>query len=243
MSDTTTTVQPGTLLDRCATFTFTAEGDAVASVDPRDDGNWSGGQQGVGQLIGTKYGISAPVLISWMASDPDAPPVTRGMMENLPKSVAEAIFGSRYFNAMSCARMPDPVAMMTCDHGYNAGDTASVKILQRVLGFTGDDVDGWAGDHTVAAIGAADAQALALRLSPDAARKVQAHLGIDVDGLVGSRTMAAIMARNDRSFVVAAAQADAQLAAYKAMRKWSVYGNGWTSRLWSRLDAALDMAA
>jgi lysozyme family protein len=52
--------------------------------DPRDPGNWTGGQVGAGQLVGTKYGISA-------AANPDLD------IPNLTWEEAEDIYFLRYW--------------------------------------------------------------------------------------------------------------------------------------------------
>ena len=43
-----------------------------------DKGNWTSGSTGIGTLIGTKYGISAPAMKSWLGKTP-----TKHDMQNL----------------------------------------------------------------------------------------------------------------------------------------------------------------
>jgi len=58
-----------------------------------DKGNWTSGSTGIGTLIGTKYGISAPTLKSWLGKTP-----TKHDMQNLSYSEALRIYRKRYWD-------------------------------------------------------------------------------------------------------------------------------------------------
>ena len=53
-----------TCFTSCSAFTRAEEGGYVA--DPRDSGNWTAGQVGDGDLVGSNMGVGAPALAAWM---------------------------------------------------------------------------------------------------------------------------------------------------------------------------------
>ena len=59
--------------------------------NPNDNGNWTGGKKGSGDLIGTNFGISAPVLKAYLGRTPSV-----ADMKNLKKSTAEKIYKKNY---------------------------------------------------------------------------------------------------------------------------------------------------
>jgi len=81
-------------------------------ADPRDPGNWTGGEVGSGQLIGTKYGISA-------AANPDVD------IRNLTWPQAEALYVERYWRPAGCEAAWDAgdraLAVMTMDAAIHSG--------------------------------------------------------------------------------------------------------------------------
>lgn len=93
--------------------------------DPRDPGNWTGGAQGVGELNGTKYGISA-------AKFPDL------NIRNLTEAEAIKIYRELYWNKCSCDSLPPALAVMTFDaavqHGADKESHDAPAMLQRSLG-------------------------------------------------------------------------------------------------------------
>ena len=230
-------------LDAAMTFTFGQEGDAQVSMISSDDGNWSGAREGDGTLIGTKYGISAPDLIAYMAPAR----VTAATMAAMPKSTAEIILSASYWQKMRCGDMPGGIDLSLNDHGFNAGDASSVKILQRLIGLSGDGIDGWAGAQTVSATLAFDPSSMAPELSRFALTQLQTHLkpiyGGAIDGVWGPMSKAAVEAAGDHTAVLCCLMFDRQLAAYEAMSKFGIFGRGWTSRCQARLVAALKLAA
>jgi len=220
--------------DLAASFTFQMEGDETISKDPDDDGNWSSGTAGVGTLIGTKYGVSAQTLISWLK--PDHIHVTPATMAGLTKDTAEAIFVTRFWYPINGDNLPAGPDLTTVDMGYNAGDTTAIKMLQTLIGVK---VDGIVGDQTLAACHAFSYDAR--RLSDQALKAVQQYLGVTVDGELGPVTLRAIAARNDAIFMLCAALADAQLGYYQRCAGWTKYHTGWSNRVWARLEAALKL--
>jgi lysozyme family protein len=97
--------------------------------DPKDPGNWTGGETGVGVCKGTKYGISA-------AAFPDLD------IENLTVASARPIAKNFYWDAFKGDALPSSISLCVFDFGYNAGTHEAVKVLQRTLGITQDGVCG-----------------------------------------------------------------------------------------------------
>lgn len=130
----------------CFNFTIGQEGSYQSDKD--DSGNWSSGEVGVGRLIGTCWGISAPVLIAWEGSKGSSV-VTAAYMRELPQTTAKAIYASKFWNAVCGDSLPIGVDLAVWDFGVNAGVSATAKLLQRLVG---TDQDGWIGPETLAAV-------------------------------------------------------------------------------------------
>lgn len=99
------------------------------SLDPEDRGNWTGGQVGVGELKGTKYGVSAaayPLLD----------------IANLTLADAQALAKREYWDKIAGDVLPYGTALCLFDFGYNAGIHESVRVAQRALGLQDDGVQG-----------------------------------------------------------------------------------------------------
>lgn len=121
--------------------------------DPNDDGNWTGGKQGVGELKGTKFGIAAN-------SYPDLD------IKNLTVEDARLIYYQDYWLKVGndLFELPDFVEYQLFDIAVNQGVKAGIKRLQELVGFEGENVDGVMGPKTVAA-------AKAMGHDPEAERK------------------------------------------------------------------------
>jgi lysozyme family protein len=91
-----------------------------------DSGNWTGGQVGVGELKGTKYGISAHEF-------PDED------IENLSVERAEYIYQKGYWKQNYSSITDQMIANKLFDLGVLFGVGTAVKILQGVLGLTAID--------------------------------------------------------------------------------------------------------
>lgn len=130
--------------EACFRFTIGEEGGYSDNKD--DPGNWTSGEQGVGRLVGTCWGISAPTLIAWEGPK-NAALVTPDYMRSLSKSKAELIYRHWYWNAVNGAGLPRGVDLAVWDFGVNAGTARSAGMLQEVVGAT---VDGDIGPQTLA---------------------------------------------------------------------------------------------
>lgn len=135
--------------------------------NPADPGNWTGGKVGLGSLIGTSHGISAPVLMRYL----DRLPTVQDM-ENLPQATAEGIYEAQYWPGIKGDSLPLPLAMVTLDAEVMSGmgdahHERAAGWLQEALGTV---PDGFIGPATIAAAAACDQAAVvqkacALRLA------------------------------------------------------------------------------
>lgn len=105
------------------------------SDDPDDPGNWTGHAKGVGELKGTKYGISA-------ASYPDID------IESLTLDGAHAIYKPDYWDKVQGDALPWPLSCVAFDCAVNQGEGIARVTLQQALGVA---CDGIIGPNTLAA--------------------------------------------------------------------------------------------
>ena len=111
------------------------EGDRLDTS--RDDpGNWTSGIVGVGQLRGSRYGISAAAYPGVAIAD-------------LTRDDAAAIFVRDYWRRVRGDDMPAQLALLVADAAYNNGVAMAGQWLQRVVGTA---VDGAIGPQTMAAL-------------------------------------------------------------------------------------------
>jgi lysozyme family protein len=105
------------------------------SIDPDDGGNWTGGKSGLGELLGTKWGISA-------ASYPTLD------IKSISREQAISIYYRDFWDGKMMSNLPPQVAACVLDASINMGHGTAVKLLQSVVG---TEQDGVIGPHTVAA--------------------------------------------------------------------------------------------
>ena len=86
--------------------------------NPKDDGNWTGGKQGRGELKGTKYGIAAN---SYPHLD----------IKNLTLDEAKAIYLEDFWDVIG--RAHGAVKFQLFDAAVNHGRGNAVRILQRAV--------------------------------------------------------------------------------------------------------------
>ena len=115
---------------------LTLENEGGFQKDPNDPGNWTGGHVGIGELVGTKYGISAA----------DHPGVD---IANLTTDQATEIYREEYWKALYSQIDDQGVANKLFDEGVNLGVGTAVRILQNVLNI---DQDGAFGQETLSAV-------------------------------------------------------------------------------------------
>lgn len=128
--------------DTCLDFTLKAEGGY--SDNPAD----SGGP--------TNMGITLATYRQWS----DNPNLGALQVRDMSERTARAIYRSLYWNPLRADALPAGVDLSVFDMGVNAGIWASARLLQRALGFTGEEVDGCVGPETLGAAAKCDARTL-----------------------------------------------------------------------------------
>lgn len=108
--------------------------------DPADNGNWTGGKQGVGLLKGTKFGIAAN---TYPTLD----------IANLTREEAVAIYRRDWWNALRADQMPPMVAAMLLSVAVNTGLGRAARWLQKAVGVP---ADGKIGPVTLGAVQSTD---------------------------------------------------------------------------------------
>lgn len=117
-------------------FDYVVGEEGKLSLDPQDRGNWTGGRIGVGELKGTKYGVSAaayPLLD----------------IANLSLSDAKTLAKREYWDKIGGDVLQWGIALCLFDFGYNAGIREAVTVAQRALDQV---VDGVLGPKTMVAL-------------------------------------------------------------------------------------------
>jgi len=104
--------------------------------NPKDRGNWTSGQIGVGELKGTKYGISA---MAYPHLD----------IRNLTLDQARALYKKDYWDRVRGDELTPAIALNVFDGAVNSGVTRSIQWLQEAVGVT---ADGLFGPRTIAAV-------------------------------------------------------------------------------------------
>ncbi len=182
----------------------------------------------------TDHGITLEAYRTWRR-DPRA---TAAELEAIGQAQITAFYGS-VWNQARGDDLKSGVDLMVYDHVVNSNLNAS-RLFQRVVGLTGDKVDGWIGSETLAAAARVDAGHLALRMLPAGVRLFQEAAGLRVDGRAGADTMAAMKAQLSATLV--AALHDAQDAYYRVLPGFAHDGRGWEARLGRRGALAMSLA-
>ena len=119
---------------RAINFALGQEG--VLSLDREDDGNWTGGVVGKGDLKGTKWGLSA-------AAYPQLD------IASISRESAVAIYYRDYWCKIQGDLLPPRLSICVLDSAINQGVETAVKLLQAALKVT--PVDGAMGPDTASA--------------------------------------------------------------------------------------------
>ena len=216
----------------CEKVTFPSEGSEL-DLDATDRGNWYNGV-----LIGSKLGVTGDDLAAYLGRAP-----SRADMAAVTEAIAMWAFQRRYWNVLRCPEMNPGIAILAADHAYNAGDVASAKILQTLVGVT---ADGLVGDAALAAIARVCAAPVTTTPfgNPETVKALQAALSITVDGIWGLESGNALAEAAPKSGALAlcARLANAQAAHYRSMAQFPEYGQGWLARVWLRCNVAMSIA-
>lgn len=121
------------------------------SNDKRDPGNWTGGQVGVGELKGTKFGLAAN---TYPTLD----------IKNITLEQAKKIYQTDWWNKLGGHGLHSAVVFQLWDFAINAGVSRAVKELQQAVGV---NADGVIGPKTIAATNAMDLNDVLLTLTAE----------------------------------------------------------------------------
>lgn len=109
---------------------ITVKNEGGYTDNPDDNGNWTGGKKGVGVLVGTNYGISAPVLKEYLGRTP-----TVSDMKNMSTETADKIYKKRYWTIIRGDELTrQNVANSIYDSAVNMGCSQAIKLAQRAAG-------------------------------------------------------------------------------------------------------------
>lgn len=117
-------------------FDYVVGREGTFDDDPQDDGNWTGGKQGAGELKGTKFGISA-------AAYPNED------IQALTLERAKLLYRHDYWDKLECDTWDPRVAFVLFDAAVNQGVDRAKRMLQRAVGVNDD---GKIGPHTRSAV-------------------------------------------------------------------------------------------
>jgi lysozyme family protein len=117
--------------------------------NPKDRGNWTGGRQGIGELKGTKFGISA-------MSYPDED------IAGLSIERAKEIYFADFWTPAGCDDVPEPMRFDLFDTAVNSGVNRAVKLLQKAAGA---EADGVLGPKTLLVVRGMEPNRLAARFN------------------------------------------------------------------------------
>jgi lysozyme family protein len=152
--------------DAWLAFLLPAEG-LTLSVTPTDPGNWTSGIEGIGELVGTKYGISAAVY-----------PTTD--IAALTLAEAQALQLADYWTPVGADSLPPPLAFLVADAAYMSGPRTAARQLQVMVGTA---QDGAVGPVTIAALTAQIAKlGMCEVLAEWSARRVLFEAGLPIWG-------------------------------------------------------------
>jgi lysozyme family protein len=113
-------------------YTRTAANEGGYQSSPADPGNYNS----AGQLVGTNWGISAPVYEDWLGYPP-----SKAQMQGMTQATAKAIMKSRFWNKIQGDNLPNQaVADILFDGVVNHG--RGVRLAQEVLGVSTDNIFG-----------------------------------------------------------------------------------------------------
>lgn len=120
------------------------------SLDPADNGNWTGGKRNVGNLVGSKYGVTAGALAQYRGVAANS--ITKADIAGITRDLAVDIGVKLYYKAPHFDLLPwNRVTLSIVDKGWGSGPKQAIKLVQRMVG-TADD--GVLGPATAAAYNA-----------------------------------------------------------------------------------------
>ena len=117
----------------CADFTqanaLVKKAEGGFQINPSDGGNWTGGEQGSGILVGTNWGVSAPVYAKYLGRTP-----TEADMRGMLQSTAQAIYRADYWDTIHGNNMDNQsVANLIYDAAINEGQGTAAIMARQTL--------------------------------------------------------------------------------------------------------------
>ena len=112
---------------------------------PKDKGNY----RPDGTLVGTNRGITSQALATYKGVNANT--ITAEDIKAVTEQDAREIYINNYYLKPKLDMLPDNIRASVFDMNINAGSN-SIKILQRLAGLTGEEVDGGMGPNTLKAI-------------------------------------------------------------------------------------------
>lgn len=103
------------------------------SMDPQDNGNWTGGHRGLGSLVGSKFGVTPGAVATYRGVP--AGSITKADIANLTREEAIAIGVKNYYRGPGFDKLPwNRVTLSIIDKGWGSGPGRAIKLLKRMLG-------------------------------------------------------------------------------------------------------------
>lgn len=104
------------------------------SLNPNDNGNWTGGRQGVGQLVGSNHGVTPAVLMASRGA-----PVTEADMHALTLTEATGIALAKFYRGPHLDLLDwNQVTASLFDMAWGAGPVQAIKLMQRIVAVADD---------------------------------------------------------------------------------------------------------
>jgi lysozyme family protein len=95
-----------------------------------DNGNWTGGRVGVGHLVGTKYGLTAPEISEALGHT-----ATEQDVRDFPFEKVKPIYRKKYWNPIWGDRIADDlIAGKIFDTGVNLGTGVGIRFAHEIAG-------------------------------------------------------------------------------------------------------------
>ena len=121
-------------------FKITIGHEGGLTLHRADRGNWTSGKVGVGELKGTKYGISA---MAYPKED----------IKNLTLDRAKQLYKRDYWDKCRCDELPNSLKFHVFDVAVNSGVVRAIQTLQQAAGANDDGI---IGPATLAAVRSKD---------------------------------------------------------------------------------------